>query len=49
MTAKIKLFEPSTNIREEQVIKKILKSGFWASGSGIGKVEEFEKSFKNYI
>ena len=45
MTAKIKLFEPSTNIREEQVIKKILKSGFWASGSGIGKVEEFEISF----
>ncbi|RZD38761.1 MAG: glutamine--scyllo-inositol aminotransferase [Thaumarchaeota archaeon] len=43
----IKLFDPHVD-HEEKVIKKILKSGFWASGAGIGAVSEFEYEFKKY-
>ena len=46
---KIKLFDPVIGMEEENYIKKILHSGFWASGSGIGYVEEFEKKFQDYI
>src|SRR3989344_9072429 len=46
---KIKLFDPVFGIQEEKTIKNVLKSGFWASGSGIGNVLKFENEFKNYI
>jgi len=46
---KIKLFDPVFGIQEEKTIKNVLKSGFWASGSGIGNVSKFENEFKNYI
>jgi len=49
MTRKIKLFDPYINHREEKAIFKTLKSKFWASGSGVGKVGEFEKKFKKFI
>ena len=45
----IKLFEPSTGKDEEDAIKRVLKSKFWASGTGVGKVLEFEKKFRKYI
>jgi perosamine synthetase len=44
----IKLFSPFIDKNEVEVASKILKSGFWASGAGIGKVLEFEKKFKKY-
>jgi perosamine synthetase len=49
MVKKIKLFDPTINQDEEIAIKKILKSHFWASGSGVGDVKKFENLFKTYI
>jgi len=49
MKKKIKLFDPVIGQKEENAIKKTLHSHFWASGSGTGKVLEFEKKFKNYV
>ena len=49
MTKKIKLFDPIVDFREEKIIKKILKSGYWASGSGIGNVKKFEENFSKFI
>ncbi len=49
MKRKIKLFEPSIGIAEENAIKHVLKSKFWASGAGTGKVLGFEKKFKKYV
>jgi len=49
MNRKIKLFDPVVTGQEEQYLKKILKSGFWASGAGTGFVSEFEKRFLQYI
>ena len=49
MKKMIKLFDPAVGTEEESAIKKVLKSHFWASGSGIGKVLEFEKKFNKYI
>lgn len=46
---KIKLFDPSIDVKEERAIKKVLKSHFWASGAGTGNVLQFEKSFKKYV
>ena len=46
---KIKLFDVNTGKQEEVAIQNVLKSHFWASGSGIGNVSKFEKSFQNYI
>ena len=46
---KIKLFEPSFGLNEKKSILKVLKSKFWASGSGIGNVFEFEKKFNQYV
>jgi perosamine synthetase len=46
---KIKLFNPVVGKEEEKTIKRILKSGFWASGAGTGKVLEFEEQFKKII
>ena len=49
MKRKIKLFEPNIGKDEENAIKRVLKSKFWASGAGTGKVLEFEKKFKKYV
>jgi len=49
MKKKIKLFDPFIDSNEEIAIKKILRSGFWASGSGIGNVAKFEEKFNQYI
>ena len=45
----IKLFQPSINHLEKNAIVKVLKSKFWASGSGIGNVRKFEKKFQKFI
>lgn len=45
----IKLFDPVSGKEEETIIKNVLKNHFWASGSGIGYVEKFEKEFSKYI
>ena len=49
MKKNIKLFDPVIGNSEEKEIIKILKSGFWASGSGTGRVREFENKFCEYI
>ncbi|MGI0010515.1 MAG: DegT/DnrJ/EryC1/StrS family aminotransferase [Nitrosopumilaceae archaeon] len=49
MNKKIKLFDPIVSHKEEFAVKKVLKSNFWASGAGIGKVLEFETKFNKYI
>lgn len=49
MKNKIKLFDPKTDHKEEQALKKTLDSHFWASGSGTGQVLEFERKFRNYV
>jgi len=45
---KIKLFDPHIGKEEEIAIKKVLKSKFWASGSGGRNVSEFETEFKKF-
>ena len=45
---KIKLFDPVINKEEEKIIKKVLKSNFWASGAGTNNVLKFENKFKKY-
>ncbi len=45
----IKLFDPSIDKNEERALKRVLHSGFWASGAGTGKVQEFENKFNKYI
>jgi dTDP-4-amino-4,6-dideoxygalactose transaminase len=49
MKRRINLFEPSITSQEINSVTKILKSKFWASGSGIGKVKEFENTFTKFI
>lgn len=49
MKYKIKLFDPVFDKKEEQAILKVLKSGFWASGSGSGNVKIFETNFKKFL
>ncbi len=44
----IKLFDPSIGNDEEKAVNNVLKSGFWASGSGQGQVEKFENEFREY-
>ena len=46
---KITLFEPFVVREEMQEATKVIKGKFWASGSGIGKVKEFENSFTRYV
>jgi len=46
---KIKLFDPKIGKTEEIALKKVLQSHYWSSGSGGGKVYEFENKFKKYI
>jgi len=45
----IKLFEPYAGKEEIKEITKVIKGKFWASGSGIGKVRDFEKAFTRFI
>ena len=49
MTHKIQLFKPFVNRDEERMITKVFKSNFWASGSGIGYVKQFESLMKKYV
>jgi len=49
MTKKIKLFDPVISGEEQNAIKKVLKSGFWASGAGTGYVNKFEEKITKYI
>ncbi len=49
MKKRIKLFDPVIGNEEEKTIINVLKSRFWASGSGEGHVKEFENEFKNYV
>lgn len=49
MLKTIKLFDPVVSQEEEKRVKKVLASGFWASGAGVGNVLDFEKKFRNYI
>ena len=45
----IKLFDPHYGKAEERAILKVLKSGYWTSGSGVGNVEYFENDVKKYV
>ena len=45
----IKLFSPSIDDKEITASNKVLKSKFWTSGAGTGKVLEFEKKFAKFI
>lgn len=49
MKNSIKLFDPFVSEQEFNSVKKVLKSGFWASGSGIGCVSKFELATKKYL
>ena len=49
MKNRIKLFDPHYGKAEEKAILKVLESGYWTSGSGLGNVEYFEKDVKKYI
>ena len=49
MKKKIKLFDPSIGQEEQEKISAVLKSKFWASGSGKGNVLKFENKFKKYV
>jgi perosamine synthetase len=44
----IKLFFPTIDDLEIKATVKTLKSGFWASGAGVGNVKKFENLFKKY-
>ena len=45
----IKLFEPDVGIEEIKSVQNVLQSKLWASGTGTGKVLEFENKFRKYI
>ena len=49
MQKKIKLFDPVIGYEEEEEVKKVLRSHFWASGLGIKNVGKFENKFNQYI
>ena len=46
---KIKLFDPYVNDAEKRALNRVLDSHFWASGSGVGYVQKFEKEFSKYV
>ena len=48
-TFKIRLFEPYVGKEELNQTLKVLKTKFWASGSGQGQVKKFELALKKYI
>lgn len=45
----IRLFEPDFDRVEEDAVVETLRSGFWASGSGNGKVAQFEAELALYL
>lgn len=45
----IHLFEPFSDKLEIKQTSKIIKSNFWASGSGTGYVAKFENAFQKFI
>ena len=45
----IKLFEPNIDKNEIIQVSDVIRSKFWASGSGINYVRKFEENFCNYI
>ena len=45
----IKLFEPHVGFEEVKSVENVLRSKLWASGTGTGKVLEFENKFRKYI
>lgn len=45
----IKLFDVNRGKEEEEAILKVLNSGFWASGAGVGNVKKFEDKFNAYV
>ena len=49
MKRKIKLFDPSIGEEESKSLEHVLKSKIWASGTGQGKVLEFENKFREYV
>ena len=49
MKKKIKLFDPQIDKSEEKSILNVLKSHYWASGSGEGLVKKFETKFKTFV
>tara|TARA_B100000745_G_scaffold83396_1_gene52173 strand:+ start:62 stop:1144 length:1083 start_codon:yes stop_codon:yes gene_type:complete len=49
LSKQIKLFDPVINDDEVKAAVKVLKSRFWASGSGTGNVKKFERIFNKYI
>jgi dTDP-4-amino-4,6-dideoxygalactose transaminase len=49
MKRKIKLFDPSIGEEESKSLEHVLKSKMWASGTGQGKVLEFENKFREYV
>ena len=49
MKRKIKLFDPSIGEEESKSLEHVLKSKLWASGTGQGKVLEFENKFREYV
>ena len=46
---KINLFAPTISKNEEKIVLDVLRSKFWASGSGTGHVKIFEEKFRKYI
>lgn len=46
---KIKLFEPFVGEEEVEEVSKVIRSKFWASGAGTGKVKEFENKISKYV
>ncbi len=45
----IKLFDPYISKAEIEVVVNVIKSKFWASGSGINNVKKFENAFCKYV
>ena len=48
MASKIQLSKPLVTSAEESIINKVIKSHFWASGSGVGYVKKFENSLNKF-
>ena len=48
MAGKIQLSKPLVTSAEESIINKVIKSHFWASGSGVGYVKKFENSLNKF-
>ncbi|SMH72309.1 DegT/DnrJ/EryC1/StrS family aminotransferase [Candidatus Nitrosotalea okcheonensis] len=48
MNRRIPLFSPKFDHKEIDAAKDALKSHFWASGAGVGRVSEFEQRFKKF-